>query len=67
MGVDTVHKSLICFQYYRSEWWHLSHIDVHVPSEHTQEGKRYDGELQMYHFYSVSGEVAGVNNEVGLI
>jgi hypothetical protein len=35
-----------------------------VPSEHTQEGKRYDGELQMYHFYSVSGEEAGVNNEV---
>lgn len=47
-----------------SDWWHLSHVDFHVPSEHTQEGKRYDGEIQMYHFYSVSGEDAGVNNEV---
>ena len=47
-----------------SNWWHLSHIDLHVPSEHTQNGKRYDGELQMYQFYSVSGEEAGVNNEV---
>jgi hypothetical protein len=47
-----------------SQWWYLSHIDFHVPSEHLQEGKRYDGELQMYHFYSVSGEEAGVNNEV---
>ena len=24
-----------------SEWWYLSHIDFKVPSEHTQEGKRY--------------------------
>ena len=47
-----------------SQWWHLSHIDFHVPSEHTQEGKRYDGELHMYHFYSVSGQTAGVDNEV---
>lgn len=36
-----------------SDWWYLSHTDVHVPSEHTQEGKRYDAEIQMYHFYSV--------------
>jgi hypothetical protein len=48
-------------------WWYLSHIDFHVPSEHTQEGKRYDGELHMYHFYSVSGEEAGINNEVRTI
>jgi hypothetical protein len=26
-----------------SQWWFLSHIDFHTPSEHTQEGKRYDG------------------------
>jgi carbonic anhydrase len=50
-----------------SQWWYLSHIDFKVPSEHTQEGKRYDGELQMYHFYSVSGEEAGVNNEMGTV
>lgn len=48
-----------------SAWWFLSHIDVHVPSEHTQEGKRYDGEIQMYHFYSKTGEDAGIDNEVG--
>jgi hypothetical protein len=50
-----------------SQWWYLSHIDFHVPSEHMQEGKRYDGEMQMYHFYSVSGEEAGVNNEVRIV
>jgi Eukaryotic-type carbonic anhydrase len=47
-----------------SAWWYLSHIDLHVPSEHVQEGKRYDAELQMYHFYSKSGEEAGVDNQV---
>jgi Eukaryotic-type carbonic anhydrase len=47
-----------------SAWWQLSHIDFHVPSEHTQEGKRYDAELQMYHFYSITGEEAKINNEV---
>lgn len=46
------------------DWWYLSHIDFHVPSEHTQEGKRYDAEIQMYHFYSVSDEQAGIGNEV---
>jgi hypothetical protein len=36
-----------------SEWWYLSHIDVRVPSEHTQEGVRYDAEIQLAHFYSI--------------
>jgi len=36
-----------------SDWWYLSHMDVHVPSEHTQEGKQYDAEIQLQHFYSV--------------
>jgi hypothetical protein len=47
-----------------SQWWLLSHTDLHVPSEHTQHGKRYDGEIQLYHWYAVSGEEAGVHNEV---
>jgi Eukaryotic-type carbonic anhydrase len=47
-----------------SDWWLLSHIDFHVPSEHTQNGKRYAAELQLFHFYSVSGNDAGVDNEV---
>jgi hypothetical protein len=47
-----------------SDWWLLSHIDFHVPSEHTQEGKRYSAELQMFHFFSTSGAVTGKFNEV---
>ena len=36
-----------------TQWWLLSHIDFHVPSEHTQNGHRYSAELEMYHFYSI--------------
>lgn len=50
-----------------SQWWHLSHMDVHVPSEHFQEGKQYAGELQLHHFYSVSAEEAGVHNEMATV
>jgi carbonic anhydrase len=50
-----------------SQWWFLSHIDFSTPSEHTQEGKRYDAEAQMYHFYSVSAAEAGVANEMGTV
>eukprot|EP00977_Amphora_coffeiformis_P000846 scaffold184_cov179-Amphora_coffeaeformis.AAC.5 len=50
-----------------SHWWHLSHIDFHVPSEHTQEGKRYSGEIQMYHWYSVNATVAGIHNEMAAV
>lgn len=51
-----------------SHWWYLSHIDVHVPSEHTQEGKRYDAEIQLYHFYSVTAEQAnGTANEMAAL
>lgn len=50
-----------------SQWWYLSHVDFHVPSEHYQEGRRYDGEMQLYHFYSVTGEEAGVNNEMAAV
>lgn len=46
-----------------SQWWFLSHIDIHTPSEHTQEGKRYDAELQMHHFYSVRME----KNEIATV
>ena len=50
-----------------ADWWFLSHIDFHVPSEHTQDGKRYSAEAQMYHFYSEeSGNAAGNENEVRL-
>jgi len=46
-----------------SNWWYLSHTDLHVPSEHTQEGERYDAEIQMYHFYSIDhdNEMAAIS------
>lgn len=47
-----------------SQWWLLSHLDFKMPSEHTQEGKRYSAEVQLHHFYSVTSEVAGIDNEV---
>ncbi len=50
-----------------SQWWHLSHIDIHTPSEHTQEGVRYDAEIQLHHFYSVTPAEAGINNEVATV
>jgi hypothetical protein len=50
-----------------SDWWFLSHIDFKVPSEHTQEGKRYSAEVQMAHFYSLSGADAGVDNEMATV
>jgi len=50
-----------------SHWWHLSHTDIHVPSEHTQEGVRYDAEIQLHHFYSVTPTFATVNNEVATV
>lgn len=38
-----------------------------MPSEHHQEGYQYSAEIQLYHFYSVSGEVARVDNEMGTL
>lgn len=32
-------------------WWFLAHTEISVPSQHTQEGKRYDAEVSMAHFY----------------
>jgi carbonic anhydrase len=50
-----------------SQWWYLSHTDVKTPSEHTQDGKRYDAEIQLHHFYSVTAEEAGINNELATV
>lgn len=50
-----------------SQWWYLSHVDIHVPSEHYQEGFQYDAEIQLYHFYSATARQAGVNNEMGTV
>eukprot|EP00934_Nitzschia_sp_Nitz4_P001123 Nitzschia sp. Nitz4//scaffold115_size69933//25168//26921//NITZ4_005999-RA/size69933-processed-gene-0.56-mRNA-1//1//CDS//3329533490//1123//frame0 len=50
-----------------SQWWYLSHIDIHTPSEHTQDGKRYDAELQLHHWYSVGYSESNVHNELGTV
>eukprot|EP00934_Nitzschia_sp_Nitz4_P000564 Nitzschia sp. Nitz4//scaffold115_size69933//20414//22196//NITZ4_005997-RA/size69933-augustus-gene-0.93-mRNA-1//1//CDS//3329533484//564//frame0 len=50
-----------------SQWWFLSHIDIHTPSEHTQDGKRYDAELQLHHWYSAGYSEANVHNELGTV
>jgi hypothetical protein len=36
--------------------WHLVHTDIKVPSEHMQDGKRYDAEVQLHHIYSKNRE-----------
>lgn len=45
-------------------WWFLSHIDLKIPSEHTQNGKRYSAEVQMAHFFSTYPENDRQMNEV---
>lgn len=40
-----------------SHWWYLSHTDIKVPSEHTQNDQRYDAEVQLHHFYSVESGI----------
>jgi hypothetical protein len=48
-----------------SQWWFLNHIDIHTPSEHTQNGKRYAGEVHLGYYYSVpSGADNGSNNRM---
>ena len=49
-------------------WWFLNHLEIKTPSEHVQEGKRYDAEVQMGLFYSVSAEEnANIANQMGTI
>lgn len=50
-----------------SEFFFLSHTEIKVPSEHTQDGIRYDAEVQLPHFFSVSAEEnGGTPNQVRL-
>lgn len=55
-----------------SDYWFLSHVDIKVPSEHIQNGMRFDAEVQMKHFYTLPigtlNEKGQANeNEVGTI
>jgi len=43
------------------DWWWLDHTSVTVPSSHIQEGKQYDGEVVLAHFY----EIEHPKNQVG--
>lgn len=55
------------FPYGFSSPFFLSHTEIRVPSEHTQDGKRYHAEVQLPHFFSVSAEENnGVPNQVRL-
>ena len=48
-------------------WWFLAHIDIKIPSEHTQNGKRYSAEVQMAHFFSTEPGNDRNDNEVSTI
>ena len=43
-------------------WWHLAHTEISVPSAHTQEGKRYDAEVTLAHFYELEEPKNQVRN-----
>ena len=62
-----VRLGMIDFSEGFSQWWYLSHIDFSTPSEHTQNGKRYDVEAKMMLFYSVNNTVDAVSNELGQV
>jgi hypothetical protein len=36
-----------------SDYWFMQSMEITVPSQHRQMGKRYAAEVMMYHFYSV--------------
>lgn len=51
-----------------SQWWWLNHVEIHVPSEHTQNGKTYAAEVHLGHFYSApQGIDNGSNNRMATI
>jgi len=45
------------------DWWNLHHTEISVPSEHTQEGVRYDAEVTLAHFY----EIEHYKNQLGKV
>lgn len=49
------------------QWWLLSHWDLKLPSEHVQNGKRYDGEIQLHQFYQIPPRPGVVTNEMGTV
>eukprot|EP00529_Nitzschia_sp_RCC80_P003057 CAMPEP_0113452454 /NCGR_PEP_ID=MMETSP0014_2-20120614/6854_1 /TAXON_ID=2857 /ORGANISM="Nitzschia sp." /LENGTH=1126 /DNA_ID=CAMNT_0000343825 /DNA_START=1476 /DNA_END=4856 /DNA_ORIENTATION=- /assembly_acc=CAM_ASM_000159 len=45
------------------DWWHLDRTEIKVPSEHTQNGKRYAAEVVLSHFY----ELDHWKNQIGYV
>jgi hypothetical protein len=35
------------------DWWWYDHTSISLPSSHTQEGKQYDAEVILAHFYEI--------------
>jgi hypothetical protein len=35
------------------DWWWMQRTDIHVPSNHIQEGTRYAAEVVLAHFYEI--------------
>ena len=54
--IDCTEPSTIDFSMGFPNPWNLVFTDIKVPSEHTQDGKRYDAEVQLAHIYSVDKE-----------
>lgn len=53
-----------------SQWWWLNGIEIKLPSEHTQNGKRYAAEAHLGHVYSANrndGTNNGADNELATI
>ncbi|GAX10104.1 hypothetical protein FisN_3Lh293 [Fistulifera solaris] len=45
------------------DWWWMQRTDIHVPSNHIQEGTRYAAEVVLAHFYEIKHE----KNQLGYI
>jgi len=48
-------------------WFYLNFMDIKIPSEHTQNGKRYTAEVQHAHFFSVPADQGRNLNEMGTL
>mmetsp|Transcript_16507 Transcript_16507/g.23283 ORF Transcript_16507/g.23283 Transcript_16507/m.23283 type:complete len:532 (+) Transcript_16507:109-1704(+) len=50
------------------DWWYLDHLEMKVPGEWTQEGKRYDAQITMSQWYEKTWDVqprAGSLKKIG--
>jgi hypothetical protein len=46
--------------------WHLAFTDISVPSQHVQDGKRYDAEVVLSHVYSKDKDNKLVSSQFSL-